>query len=105
MSPKANWGVIGHNITVNQLTRALELGRLSHAYLFVGPHHLGKETLARKLAQSVNEQGILVVGFSFPVVPLGEARIRVQLSAIHTQEQIDKAISVFEKSAKELSII
>lgn len=56
VNPKANWGVIGHNITVNQLTRALELGRLSHAYLFVGPHHLGKETLARKLAQSVNCQ-------------------------------------------------
>ena len=58
-----------------------------------------------KLAELVNNQGILVVGFSYPVVPLGEARIRVQLSAIHTKEQLDKAISIFEKSAKELSII
>ena len=69
------------------------------------PIMLRDEIKTVKLAQLVNEQGILVVGFSFPVVPIGEARIRVQLSAIHTKEQIDKAISVFEKSAKELSII
>jgi len=69
------------------------------------PIMLRDEIKTVKLAELVNDQGILVVGFSFPVVPLGEARIRVQLSAIHTKEQIDKAISVFEKSAKELSII
>ncbi len=69
------------------------------------PIMLRDEIKTVKLAELVNNQGILVVGFSYPVVPLGEARIRVQLSAIHTKEQLDKAISIFEKSAKELSII
>ena len=65
------------------------------------PIMLRDEIKTVKLAELVNNQGILVVGFSYPVVPLGEAIIRVQLSAIHTKEQHDKAISIFEKSAKE----
>ena len=69
------------------------------------PIMLRDEIKTVKLAELVNNQGILVVGFSYPVVPLGEARIRVQLSAIHTKDQLDEAISIFEKSAKELSII
>ena len=69
------------------------------------PIMLRDEIKTVKLAELVNDQGILVVGFSYPVVPLGEARIRVQLSAIHTKNQLDKAITIFEKSAKELSII
>ena len=69
------------------------------------PIMLRDEIKTVKLAELVNNQGILVVGFSYPVVPLGEARIRVQLSAIHTKNQLDKAITIFEKSAKELSII
>ena len=69
------------------------------------PIMLRDELKTVKLAELVNNQGVLVVGFSYPVVPLGEARIRVQLSAIHTKEQLDKAISIFEKSAKELGII
>jgi glycine C-acetyltransferase len=69
------------------------------------PIMLRDEIKTVKFAELVNNQGILVVGFSYPVVPLGEARIRVQLSAIHTKDQLDKAILILEKSAKELSII
>ena len=57
------------------------------------------------LAQAMNDRGIFVVGFSFPVVPRGEARIRVQLSAAHTRDQLDKALSVFEEAGKELGVI
>jgi glycine C-acetyltransferase len=46
-----------------------------------------------------------VVGFSFPVVPRGEARIRVQISAAHTREQLDRALTVFGEVGRELSVI
>ena len=58
-----------------------------------------------EMARAVNERGIFVVGFTFPVVPRGEARIRVQLSAAHTRAQLDTALSVFEDAGKELSLI
>ena len=51
------------------------------------------------------EEGVYVVGFFFPVVPRGEARIRVQISASHTISQIDKALNIFNKIGKELNII
>ena len=58
-----------------------------------------------EMARAANERGIYVVGFSFPVVPRGQARIRVQLSAAHTRQQLDKALSVFEDAGKELGLI
>ena len=57
------------------------------------------------MAKAANERGIYVVGFSFPVVPRGQARIRVQLSAAHTRQQLDTALSVFEDAGKELGLI
>jgi glycine C-acetyltransferase len=51
------------------------------------------------------EEGIYVTGFFYPVVPKGQARIRVQLSAAHEKEHIDKALAAFEKVGKELSVI
>jgi glycine C-acetyltransferase len=51
------------------------------------------------------EEGIYVIGFFFPVVPKGQARIRVQLSAGHNQEHLDKAIQAFVKIGKELEVI
>jgi glycine C-acetyltransferase len=57
------------------------------------------------LAKAVNEKGIFVVGFTFPVVPRGQARIRVQISAAHTREQLDRAISVFREAGKALGAI
>ena len=61
--------------------------------------------LAQKMAEHLMEEGIYVIGFFFPVVPKGKARIRVQLSASHTKEQIDKAIAAFEKVGKDLGVI
>ena len=57
------------------------------------------------MAKAVNDHGIFVVGFTFPVVPKGEARIRVQVSVAHTREQLDRALSVFEEVGKELGAI
>ena len=61
--------------------------------------------LAQKMAEHLMEEGIYVIGFFFPVVPKGKARIRVQLSAAHTREQLDKAIAAFEKVGKDLGVI
>ena len=69
------------------------------------PIMLRDEIKTVELAKAVNKKGLFVVGFSFPVVPRGEARIRVQLSAAHTKEQLDKAILIFGETAKELGVI
>ena len=51
------------------------------------------------------DRGIYVVGFSYPVVPKGLARIRVQISASHTKEQINKAVNLFEEAGKKFGIL
>ncbi|MEN8116963.1 MAG: glycine C-acetyltransferase [Bacteroidota bacterium] len=61
--------------------------------------------LAVKFADELLKEGVYVIGFVYPVVPKGKARIRVQLSAAHTTEQIDKAVEAFIKVGKKLSII
>lgn len=61
--------------------------------------------LAQKMAEKLMDEGVYVIGFFFPVVPRDKARIRVQLSAAHTQEHLDKAIAAFEKVGKELGVI
>ena len=61
--------------------------------------------LSQKMAEKLMDEGIYVIGFFYPVVPKGKARIRVQLSAAHTREHLDKAINTFEKVGKELNII
>lgn len=61
--------------------------------------------LSQKFAAAMAEEGIFVTGFYYPVVPKGQARIRVQLSAAHTREQLDKAIAAFIKVGKKLSVL
>jgi glycine C-acetyltransferase len=61
--------------------------------------------LSQTMANKLLEEGIYVIGFFFPVVPKEKARIRVQLSAAHTKEHLDKAISAFKKVGKELNVI
>ena len=61
--------------------------------------------LSQEFASALLKEGIYVIGFYFPVVPRGEARIRVQLSAAHEQAQLDKAIEAFTKVGKELKVI
>ena len=61
--------------------------------------------LSQDFAKEMQEEGIYVTGFYYPVVPKGQARIRVQLSAAHTREQLDKAIAAFIKVGKKLGVI
>jgi len=61
--------------------------------------------LSQDMANSLLEKGIYVIGFFYPVVPKGKARIRVQLSAAHTREHLDKAISAFTEVGQELKVI
>jgi glycine C-acetyltransferase len=69
------------------------------------PVMLGDAVLAQKMAARMLEEGIYVVGFSFPVVPKGQARIRTQMSAAHTREHLDRAITAFIKVGRELDVI
>ena len=71
----------------------------------IAPIMLGDARLASALAEKMLERGIYVIGFSFPVVPKGQARIRVQLSAAHSAAQIDRAVAAFVESGRELGII
>lgn len=69
------------------------------------PIMIGDAALATEFADKMLKEGIYVIGFSYPVVPMGSARIRTQMSAAHSKEDIDKAIVSFEKVGKELKII
>ncbi len=69
------------------------------------PILLGDERRTVDMAAIINARGIFAVGFSYPVVPRGEARIRVQLSAAHTREQLDRAIRTFAEVGKDLGVI
>jgi glycine C-acetyltransferase len=60
--------------------------------------------IAQQFAAKLLEEGIYVIGFFFPVVAKGQARIRVQLSAAHEKEHLDKAIAAFTKVGKELGV-
>ena len=69
------------------------------------PIMLYDAVLAASFAEKLLDEGIYVIGFFFPVVPKGQARIRVQLSAAHEQEHLDKAIAAFTKVGKELGVL
>jgi glycine C-acetyltransferase len=69
------------------------------------PVMLGEAPLAVQLAERVQAQGVYVVAFAFPVVPHGKARIRTQMSAAHSREQLDKVIEAFKSAGRELGVI
>jgi glycine C-acetyltransferase len=69
------------------------------------PVMIGDAVLAARMADRLLDHGIYVIGFSYPVVPQGQARIRIQLSAAHTPEQLDRAARAFTEVGKELGII
>ena len=69
------------------------------------PVMLGDAVLAQRMAARMLDEGIYVVGFSFPVVPQGKARIRTQMSAAHTREQLERAVAAFVKVGRELGVI
>ncbi|WP_440055373.1 glycine C-acetyltransferase [Pseudoalteromonas sp. T1lg65] len=69
------------------------------------PVMLGDAKVASEMADRLLAEGIYVIGFSYPVVPKGQARIRTQISAAHTTEQLDKAIDAFTRIGKDLGVI
>jgi glycine C-acetyltransferase len=69
------------------------------------PVMLGDAPLAVRLAERMQEYGVYVVAFSYPVVPHGKARIRTQMNAAHSREQLDRVISAFARAGRELGII
>ncbi|RWD23171.1 MAG: glycine C-acetyltransferase [Mesorhizobium sp.] len=86
-----------------------QMGRLG--FTLTGADHpiipvmLGEATLAQEMAARMLKRGIYVIGFSFPVVPKGQARIRTQMSAAHSTADVDRAVEAFAEVARELSII
>ncbi|HBH22341.1 MAG TPA: glycine C-acetyltransferase [Cytophagales bacterium] len=69
------------------------------------PIMLYDAVLSQKMAEKLLEKGIYVIGFYYPVVPKGQARIRVQISAVHEKEHLDKAIEAFTSVGKELGVL
>ena len=69
------------------------------------PVMLGDAALATRMADMLLQKGIYVIGFSYPVVPQGQARIRIQMSAAHTPEQVERAIAAFAEVGKGLGVI
>jgi glycine C-acetyltransferase len=69
------------------------------------PVMLGDAPLAVRLAERMQKDGVYVVAFSFPVVPHGKARIRTQMNAAHTTQQLDQVISAFGRAARDLGVI
>jgi len=71
----------------------------------ITPVMLGDANIAQQMSRELLENGIYAVSFSFPVVPEGKARIRLQINSEHTKDELDKAIQVFEKVGKKLKVI
>ena len=69
------------------------------------PVMLGDAAVATRMSDELLNRGIYVIGFSFPVVPQGKARIRIQVSAAHTDEQLDRAITAFTEVGKLVGVI
>ena len=87
----------------NRMTEAgFTLAGKDHAII---PVMLGDAKLANQMAEKLLEKGIYVIGFSYPVVPKGQARIRTQMSAAHTLEHVDKAVDAFIEVGRELGVI
>ena len=71
----------------------------------ITPIMLGEAEIAQKMSAALLEKGLYAVGFFYPVVPKGQARIRLQLTSEHTKNQLDKAIEIFEEVGKSLKVI
>ncbi len=97
--------------TLEANTRFFRQGLESLGFKLLPGHHpiiplmLGDASLASRMAEALLKQNIYVVGFSFPVVPYGQARIRTQMSAGLTQPQLEYALSAFAKVGRDLQII
>ena len=103
----------GDHLRVNLMEQAGWLrGQLAAlGFTLVPGHHpiipvmLGDASIATRMADRLLQEGIYVVGFSYPVVPKGQARIRLQLSAAHTRAQLERAVAAFATVGRELHVI
>ena len=102
-------GELRQTLMENAETFRREMGALG--FTLAGADHaiipvmLGEAQLAQDMAAKLLEKGIYVIGFSFPVVPKGQARIRTQMSAAHSRADLDKAITAFAEVGRELGVI
>ena len=86
-----------------QMTAAgFTLAGADHAII---PVMLGEASVAQQFAHLLQQEGIYVTGFFYPVVPKGQARIRTQISAAHTQQQLERAVAAFTRIGKQLGVI
>jgi glycine C-acetyltransferase len=69
------------------------------------PVMLGDAALATRMADALLAEGVYVIGFSYPVVPKGKARIRTQMSAAHTADHVSRAVAAFAKVGRHLGVI
>ena len=69
------------------------------------PVMLGDARIATEMADRLLGEGVYVIGFSFPVVPKGQARIRTQMSAAHSSEQVDQAVAAFARVGRAMGLI
>jgi len=83
-------------------TAGFTLAGADHAII---PVMLGEARLAQDFAAQLQQEGIYVTGFFYPVVPQGQARIRTQMSAAHTTEQIEQAVDAFTRIGRKLGVI
>jgi glycine C-acetyltransferase len=104
-----NGGELRRKLYDNAERFRAEMGKLG--FTLAGADHpiipvmIGDAPLASKMAERLLDHGIYVIGFSFPVVPNGQARIRTQMSAAHSTEDIDRAVGAFGEVGRELGII
>lgn len=102
-------GELRRTLMDNAETFRREMGALG--FTLAGADHaiipvmLGEARLAQEMAAKLLDKGIYVIGFSFPVVPKGQARIRTQMSAAHSRADLDKAIAAFAEVGRELGVI
>ena len=90
----------GYHMDLTQFS----LDRLRHV-LEAGNLLPSERILAHDMAEKLLKEGIYVIGFSYPVVPKGKARIRVQISAAHERKDLDRALQAFAKMGKELGAL
>ena len=104
-----NGGALRERLYANAQRFRSQMGKLG--FTLAGADHpsipvmLGDAALAQEMAQRMLKRGIYVIGFSFPVVPKGQARIRTQMSAAHSSADIDRAVEAFGAIGKELGVI
>ncbi len=107
------WLKRGHDLRDRcGLTRVCSAKKMTAAgFTLAGADHaiipvmLGEAVVAQNFARELQKEGIYVTGFFYPVVPKGQARIRTQMSAAHTPEQIERAVEAFTRIGKQLGVI